>query len=356
MSGNPKNTEAACQGQTITLDVWFRAYYGGPLVDPDTVPLYTIYDPEGVAVYTNTSTKRSTGYYEATYTIPDDAALSTRWSIEWSAYLNGAQITGASEYFRVLAPGSIEFDVQIFIDDTWMHQIKKIVAYPKVDELILSDDEIKEYAIYPAMMQYFTKFPLKVYQESSIAQQAIISFPDDYTYGVLDCRIVDVGMMSGQGGSFWDIVANQMMGGQYGNGTGAYGIKNYNPSGALQMRTLQRQALKSQMNSMITLKYFVDQKEKTVTAYTNGSGKLNITWAKWSNYFDDVIFERRLEVVQLAQSYLLTYLADLTSIVTDSALDISVNADSLRTRAQELYSSVIDTWKEFPDIILVHGA
>ena len=123
--------------------------------------------------------------------------------------------------------------------------------------LVLTDDQIKQFCISRAMRNYFTKFPLKETFETTIQDQITIDFPNENVFGVLDARVVDSGMLSGSGNSFWDVVFfNQMNGGvKLSNSSGAYGIKGYNPSGALQMRDQQRQAIKSHQKNYYTFKF-----------------------------------------------------------------------------------------------------
>jgi hypothetical protein len=94
----------------------------------------------------------------------------------------------------------------ITISQDWLDKIKSIAAFPSASMLLLDDDQIKSFCISRALQDYFTKFPLKAEYQTSTNAESTYDFPDAYTIGVLDCRVVDMGMVGGTGSSFWDIL------------------------------------------------------------------------------------------------------------------------------------------------------
>lgn len=247
----------------------------------------------------------------------------------------------------------------IQISDDWMRLIKKYIGFPDIDYLLLEDADIKEFCVFPAMQKYFIKFPIKAYNQYSIGAsgEMVLDFPDSYTYGLIDIRISDVGLVMGTGGSFWDLIYyQQMAGASLRQSGGAYGIRGYNPSNIVQQREILRASYKSYQNTFATMRYTVDRSAKQVKAYSSVVGYLNITWAKYSDNFEDIKYERKLDVVNLAAAYLLNHLADSAGILTDSALEMSINVESLRTRAKELEEEVINRWGEFQDVLLLHSS
>jgi hypothetical protein len=242
----------------------------------------------------------------------------------------------------------------VTIDSVWLNQIKKIIAAPMVDSLLLSDEEIKDLIIFPVLQKYFTKFPIKEELQMSINGEMFIPFPDEYTFGVLDCRVVDIGLLPGSGTGFWDLVlftnTNSMSSSM--KGSGAYG---YNPSGLLYQRDVERQQYKSQQNQYTTIKSRVDITNKRLIVYSSMTGSLNITWAKYSNNFDSVMFERRDDVIKLCQAELLDHLIDAASILSDSGLEISINIDKLGERSEKLKEYVKERWDAVQEIIFLHS-
>ena len=248
----------------------------------------------------------------------------------------------------------------ITITDQYLNQIKKILAFPSIDELLLPDVDIKEYAIFPAMQDYFIKFPIvdrKQYMTGG-SSEMIIDFPDEYTFGVTDARVTDVGIITGTGQSFWDLAYFQQLNGGalQGGGAGAYGIKGYNPSSLIQTRDTQRAAYKSFQNTYMTVRYTIDEENRKAMIYSSTTGYINITWAKYSDNFDAVKRPRKFDVVKLAQAYLLDHFADTFSVLSDSALDMSINIEALKSRSQELKTEVRELWNSFPDIIALHSS
>jgi len=244
----------------------------------------------------------------------------------------------------------------ITISDDNMALIKSVLAWPEAENLLLDDELIKTICIKPALTRYFTKFPIQEEVQVAIVEEAIIPFPDEYTYGVLDARVVDTGLAIGTGTSFWDIVTYQNMGGASRTTAGAWGIKGYNPSNIVQQRDIQRQAMKSYQNQYATIKCHVQEELRRVVMYSSIQGKANIIWAKWSDNFETgVKYARKMDVIDLARANLLYHLADTTSILQDSALETTINSEALKTRAGELETKVFELWNSFQDIVMIHS-
>lgn len=245
----------------------------------------------------------------------------------------------------------------VMIDTIWLNQIKKVIASPMIDELLLTDEQIKDLIIFPVLQKYFTKFPIREELQTSINGEMFVPFPDEYTFGVLDCRVVDIGLLPGSGTSFWDLVlftnTNSMSSSM--RSAGAYGLNGYNPSGLLYQRDTERQKFKSQQNQYTTIKSRVDIANKRLIVYSSMTGALNITWAKYSDNFDAVMFERRDDVIKLCQAELLDHLIDAASILSDSGLEITINIDKLSERSSKLKEDVQEKWNSVQDIIFLHA-
>jgi len=245
----------------------------------------------------------------------------------------------------------------VTISDLHLALIKKVLAYPAVDSLLLSDDDILDYCVYPSLQKYFVKFPIKAEQVGAINGEQFIAFPDAYTFGVLDARVVDMGLLPGSGTSFWDLIMIQTTTsvGSSTKGIGAYGVKGYNPSGLLYQRDVERQKFKSQQNNYTTVKSRVDLENRRLIVYSSTTGALNVTWAKFSNNFDAVSMERRDDVIKLCQAELLDHIADSASILSDTGLEITINIEALRTRATDLKDKVAEAWSSIHDIVFLHS-
>lgn len=353
MAGAQQNLEKGAQGGDIVLDVYFREYAGGPLVDSDSLPTYEIFNPSSVSQETGSGTKVSIGYYQVTYSIPLAAPIGTTWRIEWEATINGSTITG-QEYFTVVAVGSIGFGHSVTISDAFLYQIKKVLAYPSLDNIVLSDDQIKSLCVFPALHDYFRKFPIEVTEQYTINGQFEQDFPDTDTFGVVDTRIVDKGGVSGTGeNSFWNLYLWNQISGKGSFNSGDYGTK-YNFNGNRQQNFLQRNVGRS-IENLGTYKYFINYKDRQVEAYSSADAKIDITWAKTSSDFDDVRYVYQFDVIKLAQAYLLEHFADTSGLVTDTGAELAVDVDSVRTKANDLKTEIMDKWNEIPSVILMKG-
>ncbi len=242
--------------------------------------------------------------------------------------------------------------MSIIIDDEWLGQIKSKQAYPIVDKVLFDDEEIKLYVVKPALEEYFAKFPMSVTGDGAINLELILDYPDEYTFGVLDARVVGKGYKGASAGSFWDMVVWNRIG--YNTNRAMYNAKarNYNPNGLLQTRYTDQQVINTMINQG-TFKYRDSPSERKVYIYSSMSAYYNITWAKYSNDFSLIKFQFRWDVVKLAQAYLLEKIADVGDLAEDSAQEIKIDSSTLREKATVLREGVYTKWNEYPFITVV---
>jgi len=349
-----RNLEYVVRGNTITLDIYFKNAFD-VLTDPDSTPTYIITDPDGTTLATGSGTLVSTGYYRCTYDVESDATVSNYYKISWTAYMNTILVPDNWEFFQVRSgEESTAGPSGITINATNLRLIKSVLAYPIADELLLDDDEIKSYCIYPALLEYFTKFPLREEYTTAVTSdvEATIDFPDDYTFGAVDARVVDkFNTTASSSSSFWELVNYQKHG--FASKGDTYGIRGYNPSGLRQANFTQYQAEQSRVKYNQIIRIRVDADNKEISVFSNITGTVQIEWAKYSLDFANVKFQQNMNVIRLCQYYLLKHLADTSSIITDSNLDIAINSDELKTKADELREMVMDQWEQYTDIVLI---
>ncbi len=353
MSGKAKNTEYVTPGSAITLEVYFRSYNEGPLVDPDSTPTYIFYDPDGNVLESGSGTKLSTGYYTATYTTLSTAVISDYYRIEWTATISTIAVPSAWEYWRVISPGAADFST-IIISDSRLNQIKKVLAYPKISTVLLSDQDIKDLCIEPAMREYFTKFPLTTEYSVDIGYttEMTIPFPDVYTFGLTDFRVTNTNITSATGGfsNFLNLAAYAQTS-IYNRSS--YGLKGYNPNFLAQQKVTEQQSLYAMREMNKTIRYKVDLEGRQVIIFSNQAGKVYINWAKYSNEFSSIKYVYIEDVIKLCQANLLLHAADTLSIITNNDLTLVINTDVMKTRADELRASVMDRWSEISHIQLL---
>lgn len=243
---------------------------------------------------------------------------------------------------------------QVKIHETDLNLIKSVLAFPIADELVLDDDDIRNFCIYPALYDYFKKFPIIDEYTQTITSNSTVSvdFPDEYTFGAVDVRLIDkFSTTSTSSSSFWELVNYEKYG--FGSTKGLYGIKGFNPGSLRQANFLEYQAKQANANYNQIIRTFVDVDNRQVVMFSNVTGDVYIKWAKYSLDFTNVKFTQKMNVIKLCQSYLLQHLADTASIISDTNLDVTINTDELKTKADEKREEVMEEWLQYTDIILI---
>jgi hypothetical protein len=357
MAGAFQDQEKGFPGEPLVLDAQFRLFEGGPLTDTDVLPTYQIFDPNSSLAASGTGTQTGTGTYTATFNIPSTAELSNRWRIEWTAAIHSTPVKGAKEYFSVCNPkGDSVFHggTQIIMDQGDLNQVKKVLAYPSVPNVLLFDEEIKQLCVLPAMTKYFSKFPIPKRDQVNFNSYIEVDFPDDLTFGILDLRTTNKLSATGSvNSSFWEIVKyRNLYGTTNTRWNGQYGTK-YNFNGYMQNLITKRQVYDTLSNDA-TYAYNVNYPDRKVEVFASSQCDLTMTWAKYSNNFNDVKYTYKYDVIELAQAYLLLHLADTGGMVSDSDLTKQINTEALKTRANEMIDKVMkEKWELIPDVILL---
>ena len=246
----------------------------------------------------------------------------------------------------------------IQVSDFFLGLIKSVLAYPAVpEELHLEDDEVKQFCLFPALEMYYNKFPIITYTEldqASVEQK--ISFPNDMVYGVKHASVTGkAGYGRKQGGSsdFWQVVRyNRQFIGNRKFIQGKNG-RYFNPEGLRFNYIMEQNLTDSMINQGDTFKYIVDEVNKQLFSMSSINARISIAWAARSNNFDDVKQTQRMNVVKLAQAYLLRHLAYLGSMMIDTTSEKQINVDALQSNAERLETQVVEFWDSIPDILVL---
>jgi hypothetical protein len=346
MANRPKNQEIVSQGGEIKLDVYFREYSGGNLVDPDTIPQFNIYDPSNNLVFSGSGERISTGYYIATYQLAINAQVSNTWKIEWLAYINGALVQGAYEYFIVVESGSALFSGSIIISDYDLLRIKAFLGAPVNKKFSLSNDEIKEIVIYKALEDYYSKFPIKTIQEINILGSMEIPFPDnEEVYGVLKARFVNkLQTNRNTGSSFLDILKYQGLSSGI-ISSGSFGNNTFNPNYLKQARIMSR-SIPETLIKEATYSADIDIVDRKINAFSEKESTLHIVWASYSLDFNRIPYHRKRLVIKLAGAYLIDEYIRLWNLRPDVGDDISFDVGKLQDESDKLKEETIKKWEE----------
>jgi len=353
MAGNPRNLEAAAQGTSIVLDVSFFNYPGGVLTNTDSLPTYVIKSPLGATIQSGIGVQTGMGKYETTYAVPFGAQLSNLWTINWNAEIGGIVVPDSWEYFTVLPVSTLPAINLPIISSDWIKQIKKVLAFPAVPSVLLTDDEIKYYCVFQALFEYFIKFPKETRYQVVCNGPLTVPFPDAETYGITDVRAVNKFSQTGKNSSFWDVVRWNKYNKGYTNRSTNARARYYNFNGLSQALIAERQVLDTVANN-VTYTHYVNSVLKQLELFSSSYCEMLITWASKSNNFEnDVLEEYKWDVIELSQAYLLMHLADTGGIVSDSTLEKQVATDALKSRAEEIKTRIKDKWEQIPDVIVI---
>ena len=94
-----------------------------------------------------------------------------------------------------------------------------------------------------------------------------------------------------------------------------------------------------------SFKWRVVENQRKIVGFSNTLGTVQITWASWSDDWDNVAFSQQRDVIKLSQAYILTFFGDLRSQDDVDGAPISLNGDKQTERAEKLEGEVMEKWK-----------
>ncbi len=243
-------------------------------------------------------------------------------------------------------------NTEVIIDKHDLRRIKSKAVYPLMDEIFLNDEEIKLYAVRPALEEYFRWFPKEQVYHQSVSGEFSVDFPDIYTFGIVDARIIPFTgtNVSLTGNRLADMIIYQ----QYGKTQsyrGGYGTR-YNFEGQNRARMMEQTLRNMQVSRLDNNRLVLRLEESKVKGYVGGSGTLSIIWAKFSYSFSDIRFERKEDVIKLSQAYLLHHIVD-SFLIDNPNLDVELDKADITEKAEKLEGPVIEDWKNYPKVIVI---
>lgn len=353
-------------GHNNTLTAYFRLQNPGPLVDATGVTVAIKNPANSIIQAAAAATRTALGTYQFTWSTPANTPIGEGYKAVWEfTYASGT--SSAEQLLNVIAAGDMTFEppknnvlvsdstaILPEIDTRWLNQIRKVLAYPEVDEILLTPAQIKEFCVIPALLRYFTKFPIKKKDQIAVQQAGTINFPDyseqkQEVIGVTDLRFVNKDYPYGNS-DLWAIVRYQQQGAAM-RGVGGYGTR-YDFGGNSASLIAQQQKYDSLQN-LNSYNADIRWDERKIYYYSSVASALHIEWALSSLNFDHVRPQWRLDVIQLAQAELLWHLGRTTGIIEDTNLDQKVLSSELNAQAKELFDAVMEKWGEIPDPIMV---
>jgi hypothetical protein len=241
--------------------------------------------------------------------------------------------------------------ILLTIDEEDYNEILSSVGYPVIteDDLGVSEEFIKNTLILRPLKNVFFKwFPILERQQVSIGTSFSINFPDENTFGVTDIRLVPPGSGTSRTGNplINEAIIKVRSGGYYNKwGTG-------NDYGYAQVYETERARVQSAVSINKSLKKIVDYTNRKITGYSNITGELSITWAKYSDDFNDIPHKYKEDVIKLCQSSVLRYFGMLRNQST-SNLPTELDGTEFIDRADELYDDVMTKFKQYSKVVLI---
>jgi len=241
------------------------------------------------------------------------------------------------------------------IREVHLNQIKSALGFPVVAKVHLEDHEIKEYAVWPALYQYFMKFPIPTYVlQNQLTTETIIPYPDDETIGLLSLKTVGktgFGQRMGNNSDFWRVVRfNQEFRGSK-NRAGRRHNKSFNPEGLKYNFIAEQQMIDAMTNNLDTFRHIIDPYAREIRVFSTAVAMLEIVWGKVSTDFDLVKPTQLLNVIELAKAKLWKHLAMLSVPLIDTGAEKQINVDKLLELSDKVETSITTTWNNHPDAV-----
>jgi hypothetical protein len=228
------------------------------------------------------------------------------------------------------------------------------VGFPVInsEDLGVSDDFIKDTCILPAIMYYYTFFPVAEKVIYSVDMNWEVNFPTNETIGVLSCRMNS--NVLGGGTHVQNPLVNEMniTIQTSGGSRGMFGTLNdYGYTAARTAKSNERQGI---IENARTFRYNVNENLRVVEGFTNIFGRLEIMWAKMSYNWADISFRRQEEVIQLSKAYVCEYFGGLRKQAT-SSLPTEMTGDDLLEQGQKWRELIQTKWESFTKVCVIRG-
>lgn len=241
----------------------------------------------------------------------------------------------------------------ITIEDSVLNRIKSVIGYPRINKVVYTDPEIKEYVIRGVLREYFNKWPIIYRNQTALGSTSVtLDFPDSYTYGVVNASVVGKGGQGGSESSFWDVVKWQYFTGY--TSSGLYGKRQFNPNGLRDTYFDINRQLNTLSNQLTTQDMRIDRNARTLTVYSGVTGYLLVHWAKYSDDFADVRQEWHEDVVHLCQAKLQILTGKTVGLVEDGELSVKFNAEAMKSEGQAEWDKIMEKWATIPAPIILY--
>ena len=239
----------------------------------------------------------------------------------------------------------------LVISDADYNRILTAIGYPLIaaTDLNLTDDQIKTLFILPVLTDtYYVLFPIIANTQVTITSSFSIAFPDDYTFGVVDAR-VNTRPYSGSA-KVANPIINDLIITIGGRSQKKWGTPyDYGFSQVKIMERMERDAI---VEDEKAIKIHVDIANRVLEGYSNTYGELSITWAKYSNDFNDIKFQLKADAIKLAQARLLEYLGMLREQAVND-LPTELDGSEFLSKSESYREEVLEKWHKHTKVVML---
>ena len=236
----------------------------------------------------------------------------------------------------------------IIIDTEILNEVKTIIGFPLVqieDTEIENDDNLKQLVIYPALREYFIRFPLIKSQDYSVGNGNFTLIADSSIKNIFNATYK---LNSNTGNSvnpnslyqnIFSISRNISVSSSNGyiGGIGDYGLTSANITRRSEANTLS--------NMYKSFRFDFDRTTKNrVTGYTNTQGKVEVQWMCYSYDVNDVMYELQPTFIKYCQGLLLQNLAMIRGQMS-TGQSSEFNNEFFVSKSQELLTEANERYK-----------
>jgi len=253
----------------------------------------------------------------------------------------------------------------IEITEEELNKIMIDVGFPFVtwDDIEFTKEQILQLCVFPAMEEYFKFFP-KIRTESYTVVQSRFDIPmPSYAFKAARAWITpgypgssignpivyyfdEVLMSINARGSFAHPQNNFMAPQKW---TDIQGYNTY-----LLDRAARQGVANHSSRVRMKLQHSSTDNSMHLVGFSSKLGLLHVDWAIMSTLWEDVPYNRKTEVRDLARAYVLRALGMLRSQVRNDAIG-TINSENFIARADVLELKVVENWKSFTKCVIIRG-
>jgi len=229
------------------------------------------------------------------------------------------------------------------------------MGYPVIseDELGVTVENIKNLFILPVLKNiYFNYFPIRTKVTYGITTTFEYDFPDVNTYGVYDARINTKPYTGGAVKVLHPLINEINIKQSTAHSQRMWGTDN--DYGYGEVRIADKLRTDARMEDIKSFSFKVNYEERKIEGYTNVYGRMTVVWAKFSENWSDIKYQREEDTIKLAQSYILRYFGNLWNM-DNAKLPSTIDPSEILSRSDDLYEEVITKWNAFTKPTIVRN-